>query len=231
MGRPKIDLTGQRYGRLTVLKEDKTTLKKARKWLCICDCGKKVSIFHSSLQAGATKSCGCFRKEYQAKKQYKHGGCVNNTSTRLYKIWDGIKQRIDNPKTTGYQYYGGRGITLCNEWRDFIAFKTWATASGYKNNLSIDRINNNLGYYPENCRWATNITQGRNQSKSIKNTSGFIGVSFHKDQKKWIASIRINGKRVHLGYFSSALKAAIQRDSYIQQNALQHYTMNGVLNE
>ena len=161
-----IDLTGQRFGRLTVVSRSKNNKHNEVCWNCSCICQNVKTIRGKSLTSGKTQSCGCFHNEIssnQCKKNnknlFKHG----DINSRLYNIWHGMKQRTMNTKNKYYNDYGGRGITVCDEWKkDFIVFKKWALQNGYSDNLTIDRKNNNKGYNPENCRWADMKTQNNN---------------------------------------------------------------------
>lgn len=159
------DLTGKRFGRLTVKQSDgiieyKCGTKK-EKWLCKCDCGREVSVLSSDLKTGHTKSCGCLQKEDIAKRSVTHG----KSKTRLYSIWNGIKNRCYNQNQRSYQHYGARGITMCPEWKDnFDTFYIWAMCNGYKEGLSIDRIDVNKGYFPGNCRFANSFAQALNRT-------------------------------------------------------------------
>lgn len=167
MKKVKNDLTGQKFGRLTVEKIDERGTRKTYYW-CRCDCGKLKSVRSDSLLCGAIRSCGCIKKEQDSiNLQANHSHKMSHT--RIYEIWQGMKSRCSNPNDKRYNRYGGRGITICDEWKnDFSAFYDWAIKNGYKETLTIDRIDNDGNYTPENCRWATIKAQCRNRSSNIR---------------------------------------------------------------
>lgn len=152
------DLLGKRFGKLTVVGYSHSKKWKPQ-WKCVCDCGNEVVVAAECLRAGKTKSCGCLVHRKGIKQL-----CETEPAHRLHRIWIGMKSRCYNPKATGYKNYGGRGISICDEWRDdFLAFLSWATKNGYQEGLTIDRVDNDKGYSPENCRWATKAEQNRNK--------------------------------------------------------------------
>lgn len=167
----KIDLTGKRFGMLVVIGTvDKTSKRREPYWLCRCDCGKERIVRGSNLRSGNTKSCGCNQFSGIGKN---HFGASNSnykygiTGHRLYIIWSSMKQRCNNPNAHEYTAYGGRGIKVCDEWlHDAKAFYDWAMANGYADDLTIDRIENDKGYSPDNCRWIPQSEQYSNMRNS-----------------------------------------------------------------
>jgi hypothetical protein len=158
------DLTNKRFGRLFVicLKEK----GKSKYWECSCDCGNVISVTTTHLITGHTVSCGCKSRENRERRNYKHGLCIK--SRRLYGIYHAMLNRCLNPLNAQYKHYGGRGITVCKEWKDDIqSFFDWAFSNGYNDSLSIDRIDSDGNYEPSNCRWATAKEQANNK-RNIK---------------------------------------------------------------
>ena len=158
MGKRK-ELIGMHFGKLTVIEYVGTQPGSRRAlWRCRCDCGGEKIATTYLLTYGKSTNCGCTRREQGL--HYIHGG----THTRLYRIWKGMKNRCYNPKQAGCDRYGGRGIAICDEWlHNFEAFRTWATSNGYQDDLTIDRIDNDEGYTPDNCRWVTYQDQIHNR--------------------------------------------------------------------
>lgn len=155
------DLSGKTFGKLFVVERDPD--KKSRPyWLCKCECGTIVSVKGSSLSGGLTNSCGCLRHTTI------HGDSVGGKRTRLQRIYHTMISRCTNINSTGYNNYGGRGISVCHQWlNSYMDFKQWALANGYVDNLSIDRIDTNGDYEPNNCRWSTKAEQNNNKRNHI----------------------------------------------------------------
>ena len=163
-----IDNIGKKFNRLTVVDIEYTGRPdRGYNWVCRCDCGKIIKAAPAKIRGGHTKSCGCSKIERirtdPKMSRTTHGG----KNTRLYRIWRGMAGRCYNERSKDYARYGGRGIAICDEWRhDFSAFREWAYANGYSDYLSIDRIDVNGNYEPDNCRWATPSEQGNNKRNS-----------------------------------------------------------------
>lgn len=158
------DLTGQKYGLLTVI--ERAYVGKPRGWWrCRCECGKETIASSDTLKRGGKRSCGCLAVKNHP---IKHGCGKRRGRTRLYHTWSGMIQRTTNPKDKYYMNYGGRGIKVCDEWRNFSVFKEWAESNGYRDDLFIDRIDNDRGYSPDNCRFSTRLQQQNNLRCNIR---------------------------------------------------------------
>lgn len=198
-GMPKlIDLSGQRFGRLTVIERAGTATNRGKQplWLCECDCGNTTIVGGCSLKSGNTKSCGCLRVDTVKATHTTHGG----SKTRLFRCWNNAKTRCYCPSSKDYKEYGARGIRMCDEWlQDFGTFQNWALGNGYSDSLTLDRINPDGNYCPENCRWVDIETQANNKRMCFLTYNGETHT-----RKEWaeITGISRNNiaNRLHKGW-------------------------------
>ena len=183
-----VDITGKRFGRLVVLKFDHA--EKYRKYyLCKCDCGNTKIVLKGNLLAGYTLSCGCLQKERASK-----ASLLPNDEARLHRIFGGMKHRCYDEKHNRYPRYGGRGIKICKEWLDNREeFVKWSIENGYAPGLSIDRIDNNGDYSPNNCRWVKKREQGLNMSRNV--VISYNGESM--PLKEWARKLGIKNTTLH----------------------------------
>lgn len=194
------DITGKKFGKLTVIAFDKKQGTMA-KWLCKCECGNVKSIRGDHLKRGEIRSCGCIAKANPLRQ------------TRIYRLWMAMNCRCNSNNENTRKSYKDKGITVCEQWKkDFFAFYDWSINNGYADNLTLDRIDVNGNYCPENCRWTTRQVQSINTSKLFNPTTGIF---WSKEMKKWEASL---GKLKHLGYFDN-IEDAIK----CRQNAMTKY--------
>lgn len=185
------DLTGKRFGKLVALERAGSKNKRAL-WKCVCDCGNAAEVTSSRLVSGSTRSCGCLKRESASKLAYELGKKARTHGmrcSRIYSVWLNMKDRCNNRNNIHYNRYGGRGISICQQWNDsFESFRDWALANGYSDKLSIERIDFDGNYEPSNCKWIPFIEQAKNRS-----TTHFIE---YKGQKKplkdWAEEFGIN---------------------------------------
>lgn len=154
-----IDLSGQRFGKLTAIQCVGRTEARQAIWRCKCDCGNEKDVRASCLRNGDARSCGCLQRMVSKEVNTKHG----EAHSRLHHIWSSMKGRCHNPKSHAFEHYGARGIIVCDEWQEYTNFRDWAIANGYTEGLSLDRIDNDKGYSPDNCRWTTMKEQSNNR--------------------------------------------------------------------
>ena len=187
--------------------------QKARYGLYQCGyCGEEfIANSYNINYSKVAPSCGC-------QKGYNSHGLSHN---QFYKTWSSMMGRCYNLKNKHYQSYGGRGITVCDEWLDVVNFVAWAQST-YIEGMTMDRVNNDGNYEPTNIRWADKTTQQLNQRMMKNNTSGFVGINWYKITSKWIAKIKVNRVDINLGYFNSIEEAVLARDNYIIENKLPH---------
>lgn len=200
---PKAEnLTGRRFGKLVVVREVEPIRdskgKKYHCWECKCDCGNTTFVTTQNLK-GKTTSCGCYLKEVVGQQTLKHG----YRKTRLYNIYNGMKQRCNNPQNHNYPNYGGRGITVCDEWNKANAlpiFVKWAMENGYRDDLTLDRIDNEKGYSPDNCRWATHLEQANNTRRNIYLNYDGERYSISQFSRKFGVNHRVVSKMLKEGF-------------------------------
>ncbi len=214
----RLHLEGQRYGKLVVLKEAEPiyskTGKMIRRWECQCDCGNITVVRHGDLRSGRTVSCGCYNYEKESVLKT-HG----YSRTKLYDVYIKMKSRCNNPDDKNYADYGGRGIKVCKEWNESPkSFIEWALNNGYKEKLSIDRINVNGNYEPGNCRWTDSETQCLNQRIRKDNKTGYKGL--YIDKGVYRVQIRRNKKRYYFGSYKTlpeAVKALADARALVEE--------------
>lgn len=194
-----IDITGQKYGRLTVIKYLGKDKFRNAKWECTCDCGAKVVVAGYCMRNGVTQSCGCRQREAAKAYNTKHG----QAKTSTYHIWFDMKRRCLDPTRKGYENYGGRGIVVCDRW---MSFKNFYTDMGDRpDSLELERVNNSEGYNPTNCVWATHTQQSRNKRTNKLNANQVRMI-------KYMLSVGISRKQVGDTHnVSSALIGNIDR--------------------
>lgn len=211
-----IDMTGEIFGKLLIIKRDWSKGTPEAHWKCLCDCGNTTIVGGYNLRTGITKSCGCLKLTALRT----HG----MSDTRFYHIWESMIQRCENPNNPGYKEYGGKGIKVSDNWKDFINFKEDMLAS-YEDHVrvngesetTIDRVNGAEGYSKGNCRWATKSLQNFNRIPATFIEGKVMGVNQVKTTGKWYAGITVNHKYNYLGTFEDkrdAIKARKEAEIY-----------------
>lgn len=204
----KVDLTGERFGKLLVLSKGENKGKNTT-WKCACDCGTIRDYLTYNLISGKSKSCGCQRIETLSKIFTTHGGA----GTRLYSIFKGITQRCRNKNNPAYVYYGNKGVDICKEWENnFSTFKEWAEKNGYTDEKSIDRIDPNGNYEPSNCRWVSMQKQQNN-----KLNSAFITINEEKlTIAEWAEINKTNKQTLYSKFYRLFEQLGLDRKEIIE---------------
>lgn len=207
-------MIGKQFGSRTVLARAGSAPSRAALYLCRCVCGREDVVLGAYLRKGSSIKClSCSAS--QTKNRKTHG----LSKTSVYASWKSMISRCSVPTNPAYKDYGARGITVCDAWKDFSVFYNWALANGWAPGLSIDRIDVNAGYSPDNCRWATRAQQRENVRLLTKaNTSGYRGVSKKTGRQQWLARVSVDRKILHIGHFASAQEAAKAYDAYVLAN-------------
>lgn len=201
-------IKGGKYGKLTALRKTGKKQGTNNIWLCKCDCGNTSEVSTSKL-GKSTFSCGCYRLESRRTH--------NMSNTRIYNIWSLMKRRCNNPDANNYEYYGGRGIKVCDEWLEFVPFYEWAMANGYSDELTIDRINNDGNYEPSNCKWSTNTEQVNNR----RNYGEMPYYGIVKDSTGYRAQVTVNGEKIYIAHSVDDIEYLVnERNKYIDEHNL-----------
>ena len=225
---PPEDLTGKRIGRLTVRGPSPRKVWGKNLWICDCDCGNTVEHETGVLnQKNPPQSCGCLQREAASKVGKRtiqdlidKNKPLSKDIKRIHTIWSNMKQRCENPNNRAYSYYGGRGISVCDEWHDVKIFEEWALQNGYEANLTIDRINTNGNYEPDNCRWITQKAQSNNTRKNKMIT--YKGKT--QSLSDWCTELGLDYFRTkaRLNACGYSIEEAFEQEKYYFQKNVQH---------
>lgn len=194
------NLIGQTFGNLTVISRVKNSKSGKARWKCLCSCGNISIVTSTDLVSGHTRSCGC--KRYES-----HNATHGMTKTDLHNKWCQMRQRCGNPQCKAYQHYGAEGVSVCDEWNSFANFRNWSLANGYREGLSLDRINNEKGYSPDNCRWIT----WEEQSGNRRNNLNFTYRGKTQNLRAWCSELGLN---------YAVIRQRIRRDGYTFEQAI-----------
>ena len=209
-----IDHSGEVFSRLTVVRNNTEGPKSTLEVFATCSCGSGEKVYnYYDLTCGLVKSCGCLKKEMVGKTNYKHG----MSDSKLYDIWFAMKDRCLNPNNPMYNLYGGRGISVCDEWMSSSNFFR-DMSEGYADGLYIDRIDFNGDYCNKNCRWATPTVSNHNKRKRKGCSSSFLGVSYQTRRGQWLAELTMGGVKVFKGHFDDEHEAAVAYDNASEQH-------------
>ena len=208
------DMTPKLIGETWQKPPTSTNKQSVKRGIYECQyCGVEFEASSGNIQSGHTRSCGC----------QKGGNTHGLSHNQFYKTWDDMIRRCNNLKSKDYKHYGARGITVCEEWLDIKKFIAWAESTHPNvKGVTLDRINNDKGYSPENCTWSDKTTQNINQRMKKNNTSGYVGVYWNKGSKKWVVNIRISKILKQIGSFKDKIEAVLARNNYIIENNLPH---------
>jgi len=187
---------GAKFGRWTVVEYVEHDKNYKAIYLCVCQCGEIKKVCENNLKSGKSRSCGCLKRECSKKLMTTH----DLSGHPIFSIWMGIKKRCTTPTAQNYKYYGGRGISFCKEWIDFMNFYNWAICSGWEEGLSIDRIDNDGNYCPENCRWVTHIEQCNNTRKNLMLTASSKTQTLSQWARELSCSVQTLHSRIRSGW-------------------------------
>lgn len=200
LGKKAKNLIGQKFEKLTVIERAENSIDGRVQWLCECECGNKKIVRAVHLKNGGTKSCGCWHLE----RSTLHSG----SGTKLYKVFLQMNQRCYNPNDSAYKNYGGRGIITCPEWKggeNFINFQKWALSNGYEEGLTLERVNVNRNYQPDNCKWATRIEQANNKRNNAFLEINGVTKTFAQWSKEYNLTRSLIRDRIRLGWIGEEL--------------------------